>query len=228
VWRPTQFRQTPNRIRGGRIGMASDAARYSRLTPRTCGATGGRNAGPVGRAQSGTAGTVLRDGESGSCCRGFSWQWQGRSALPASRRPDSAAQSGHPPAGSTAAAAADGMWPAATLEQHGWSQAWQSALGVTCATTAAHAAKPQTSCLRLWITAATPHAYFHPTQQGSCQFATDARVAAFSAIADAPGSLDRRRQSVPPESRPQGWPQECSGATVCLWAAGKPLRFAAG
>jgi hypothetical protein len=34
---PIQFRQTPNRIRGGRIGTASEAATYSRLTPRSCG-----------------------------------------------------------------------------------------------------------------------------------------------------------------------------------------------
>lgn len=34
---PIQFRQTPNRIRGGRIGTASEAATYSRLTPRAGG-----------------------------------------------------------------------------------------------------------------------------------------------------------------------------------------------
>lgn len=37
---PIQFRHTPKRIRDGRIGTASEAARYSRLTPMTCGVGG--------------------------------------------------------------------------------------------------------------------------------------------------------------------------------------------
>jgi len=43
--RSIQFRQTPNRIRAGRIGTASEVARYSRLTPDTCGASTAMAAG---------------------------------------------------------------------------------------------------------------------------------------------------------------------------------------
>lgn len=46
--RPIQFRQTPKRIRAGRIGTASEVARYSRLTAMPCGAGEVAHATPSG------------------------------------------------------------------------------------------------------------------------------------------------------------------------------------
>lgn len=62
---PIQFRQTPKRIRGGRIGTPRTIATYSRLTPRDCGTTGGAAGSPRATLPTLTDGRLALVTESG-------------------------------------------------------------------------------------------------------------------------------------------------------------------
>lgn len=215
--RSIQFRQTPNKIRGGRIGTASDAATYSRLTPSTGGTAGGTTANAATAAPSPNAGSGPRDSESGWSCRTSNWQWQGRSLVSATGWSTVLAQSGHPPVASVREAVVWGAWPPTSPAQHGWSQAWHSAFGAICAPTAAHAAKAHTSCVRLRTTAATPRGSMHSTQHGSFGFAVRRAGGCGRRSRGSPRSRRRRasprsrnaaaaRPHLRSRSSPRGWP----------------------
>jgi hypothetical protein len=156
-----QFRQTPNRIRGGRIGTEREAARYSRLTPSTCGGRGGITPGATAASPAGTMGTEPLDTASGCSFRAVNWQSHGCSGLSSERGAISATHSGHLAEESTS--------------QHGRSQDRHTPCGVTWATTVAHATKAHTSCFAQTITAAAPWIPLHSTQPDPKRPASSAR-----------------------------------------------------
>ena len=89
-------------MRAGRIGMAREVARYTRLMPRVCGTSGGATAGPMAGAPSALCFREFRDSVSGA--RGATAVWLGAELSPSRLAPVYAAQ-------------------------HGWSQAAQNAVG---------------------------------------------------------------------------------------------------
>jgi len=80
---PIQFRQTPQRIRMGRIGTASEAATYSRLTPRVCGASKDVASAITPRPSRSCPGDVPEFTDSGWSCLASSRQRQGGSVVSA-------------------------------------------------------------------------------------------------------------------------------------------------
>jgi len=137
---PIQFRQTPRRIRAGRIGTASAAARYSRLAASTGGASDAASRATAPGAPPSNVGKNPRGDAMGWPGRDDSWQRQGCSSVPVGQWSSAAAQCGHAPAMSSRMPAEEADDSVSVPPQHRCTQVPHTAFGTACASSARHTA----------------------------------------------------------------------------------------